>query len=96
MRGNGARLSDIVLVPDQIPEQPILNPRLVITSRPSGARVTVNGIGWGVTPITIRNLPSGPKLIRATKDGYIGRETSVEFGLSGSGETVRLILRPRE
>jgi hypothetical protein len=93
-RGDGRR--DIVLVPDAIPEEPIPDPRLVITSRPSGARVTVNGIGWGVTPITIRNLPPGRKLIRATKDGYLGRETSVEFGLAGSGETVRLILQRQE
>ena len=94
--GNGAQRSDVVLVPDVIPEERILDPRLVITSRPSGARVTVNGIGWGVTPITIRNLPPGPKVIRATKDGYIGRETRVEFSLAASDETVRLTLKPRE
>jgi hypothetical protein len=96
MRGNGWQRSDIVLVPDVIPEKPIADPRLVITSRPSGARVTVNGIGWGVTPITIRNLPPGPKLIRATKDGYIGREASVELDLQESGEFVRLTLQRRD
>jgi hypothetical protein len=94
--GKGSRSSDIALVPEEIPEEPMPDPRLVITSRPTGARVTVNGIGWGVTPITIRNLPPGPKLIRATKDGYIGRETSVEFGLAGADETVRLVLRPQD
>jgi hypothetical protein len=93
---SGSRRSDIALVPDEIPEEPILDPRLVITTRPSGARVTVNGIGWGVTPITIRNLPPGPKLIRATKDGYIGREASVELGVAKSNETVRLILERRD
>jgi len=92
----GSRRSDIALVPDQIPEQPIPDPRLMIMSRPSGARVTVNGIGWGVTPITIRNLPPGRKLIRATKDGYIGRETSMELGLARSSHTVRLILQRQD
>ena len=96
-RGSGSRGTDIVLVPDKVPDEPTIpDPRLVITTRPSGARVTVNGIGWGVTPITIRNLPPGPKLIRATKDGYIGRETSVELDLAGSNETVRLILERRD
>jgi hypothetical protein len=96
---SGARAAiqaDIALVPDDIPEEPVPDPRLVITSRPSGARVTVNGIGWGVTPITIRNLPPGPKLIRATKDGYIGREASVELDLAESGEFVRLTLERRD
>jgi hypothetical protein len=90
--GGGSHRTDIALPPDEIPAEPNVDPRLVITSRPSGARVTVNGIGWGATPITIRNLPPGPKLIRATKDGYMGRETIVDLGATGSAETVRLIL----
>lgn len=94
-RGEASRASDVTLVPDPVPEVMIPDPRLVITSQPSGARVTVNGIGWGVTPLTIRNLPPGPKRIRATKDGYVGREASVEFGISGGNETVRLTLRPQ-
>jgi len=93
-QAGAARLADVMLVPDVVPEAPVVDPRLVVTSRPTGARVTVNGVGWGVTPLTIRNLPPGPKVIRATKDGYVGREARVEFGLTGSNETVRLTLRP--
>jgi cytoskeletal protein RodZ len=44
--------------------------RLVIITEPAGARVTVDGIGWGTTPVTIRHLPAGTKQIRVTKDGY--------------------------
>jgi cytoskeletal protein RodZ len=47
---------------------------LVITSEPPGARVTVDGIGWGVTPVTVRHLPPGTKRIRVTKDGYSSEE----------------------
>jgi cytoskeletal protein RodZ len=47
---------------------------IVVTTIPSGARVTVNGISWGVSPVTIRNLPPGPKRIRVTKDGFVARE----------------------
>jgi cytoskeletal protein RodZ len=43
---------------------------LAIITEPAGARVTVNEIGWGTTPVTIRNLPPGTKQIRVTKDGY--------------------------
>ena len=43
---------------------------LVIVTEPAGARVTVDGIGWGATPVTLRNLSAGTKQIRVTKDGY--------------------------
>jgi cytoskeletal protein RodZ len=52
--------------------------QLVITSKPAGARVTVDGIGWGPTPVTIRHLPEGVKRIRVTYDRYAGAERLVE------------------
>jgi hypothetical protein len=88
------RTGDVFLAADPIEPVAVASPQLVITSRPSGARVTVDGIGWGVTPIRIRNLPPGVKIIRATKDGYAGRETSVQFGLTGDHARVNLTLRP--
>jgi hypothetical protein len=47
---------------------------LVVTTQPTGARVTVNGIGWGVTPLAIRHMPPGEKRIRVSKDGYAAEE----------------------
>jgi cytoskeletal protein RodZ len=47
---------------------------LVVTTDPAGARVTVNGIAWGVSPVTIRHLPPGDKRIRVTKEGYDAQE----------------------
>jgi hypothetical protein len=68
--------------------------RLVVTSNPAGARVTVNGIAWGITPVTIRHLPPGAKTIRVTKDGYLGLERRVNIG-EGRGASVELTLQPR-
>jgi cytoskeletal protein RodZ len=47
---------------------------LLITSEPGGARVTVDGIGWGSTPVTIRHLTAGTKHVRVTKEGYQSEE----------------------
>jgi len=43
---------------------------LVVRTEPPGAHVTVNGIGWGASPVTIRHLAPGEKHIRATKEGF--------------------------
>jgi cytoskeletal protein RodZ len=48
--------------------------QLLIVSDPPGARVTVDGVGWGETPVTVTNLPPGVKRIRVTKAGYTGQE----------------------
>jgi cytoskeletal protein RodZ len=55
---------------------------LVVASQPAGAQVTVDGIGWGVTPATIRYLPAGAKHIRVSKEGYatVERVVSVVEG----------------
>ena len=47
---------------------------LVVTTQPEGARVTVDGFSWGVTPVTIHHLPPGDKRIRLTKEGYATEE----------------------
>jgi hypothetical protein len=52
---------------------------LIVSVQPEGARVTVNGIGWGTAPVTIRYLPAGPKRIRVTKDGYATEERVVRL-----------------
>ena len=52
---------------------------LVVTTQPAGARVTVNGIGWGLAPVTIRYLPAGEKRIRVSKEGYATEERMVRL-----------------
>jgi len=67
---------------------------LTVTSDPSGALVTVNGIGWGQTPVTIRYLPFGKKLIRATKPGYVSGQRVLDFGSDHRVRSVRVQLSP--
>ena len=66
---------------------------LVVTSEPAGARVTVNGIGWGPTPITIRNLSAGLKRVRVTMDGFVAAEQVVSVGPDRTG-SVQVRLSP--
>ena len=77
-----ASLATGVIVESDVPPPTAVAPtptvtQLVITSKPEGARVTVDGIGWGPTPVTIRHLPEGVKRIRVTYDGYAGAERLV-------------------
>lgn len=69
--------------------------RLVVVSEPPGARVTVNGIGWGSTPLTIRYVPLGEKRVRITMSGYISEERSVRVDGHRPNATVRVTLRER-
>jgi cytoskeleton protein RodZ len=52
---------------------------LIVTTEPEGARVTVNGIGRGVTPLTVSYLPFGDVRVRISKDGYRSEERVVQF-----------------
>ena len=66
--------------------------QLRIVTDPPAARVTVNGIGQGVTPLTIRHLPPGAKRLRVTKDGYAGAERVISLAEGDVGRTVRIRL----
>jgi cytoskeletal protein RodZ len=65
---------------------------LRITSEPTGALVTVNGVGWGPTPVTIRYMPFGKKLIRVTKPGYASAQRGVDFVPDRRVQSVRIQL----
>lgn len=65
---------------------------LIVMTDPPGARVTVDGIGWGTSPTTIRHLPPGIKRIRATLDGHLSDERSVSLAV-GRPQRVRIPLR---
>jgi PEGA domain len=43
---------------------------LVVNSRPSGARVSLNGRSVGRTPLVLRNQPAGSRAVRVDLDGY--------------------------
>jgi cytoskeletal protein RodZ len=66
---------------------------LFITSRPSRAHVTVNGIGRGTTPLRVRYLPPGAYTVRLIRDGYRIRETRVTLSAEQPSRVVRVVLR---
>jgi len=68
---------------------------LDVTSEPVGAQVTVNGVRWGETPLTIRHLPLGEQRIRVTRDGYVSAERSVQLTRDSSSQILRLDLQVR-
>lgn len=61
----------------QAPPAPAADNALVVTSDPPGARVMVDGIGRGATPVTIRLLTPGEKTIRVIKDGFASEERTI-------------------
>ena len=66
---------------------------LVVESRPAGARVTVNGIGYGETPLRIGYLPFGTKRIRLIKEGYTSVERTVRIDAGSPRPRVQIALR---
>jgi PEGA domain len=66
---------------------------VIVTTEPAGARVTVNGVGYGSTPLAIRYLPPGTKRIRVTKSGYRTEERVVAVDDGGAAARLRIALR---
>jgi len=58
-----------------------------------GARVTVNGIGWGITPVTIRYLEPGAKRVRVTREGYRAEERFIQLEAGRATTTLRIPMR---
>ena len=71
---------------------PFADAGLVVTTDPPGARVTVDGIGWGTTPVTIRFLSSGDKTLRVIKNGYVSEERRIHV-VTDRQTTINLTLQ---
>jgi hypothetical protein len=56
---------------------------LVLRSEPTGARVYINGIERGLTPLFLENISPGFYSIRITKEGYEDRRFRVTVEASG-------------
>jgi cytoskeletal protein RodZ len=72
---------------------PSLEPQLTVITEPIGARVTVNGVGWGLTPVTIRHVVPGAKRVRVTREGYRAEERLLQIEAGGSATTLRIPMR---
>jgi hypothetical protein len=66
---------------------------LVVVSDPPGARVIVDGIGRGTTPVTIRYLAAGEKRLRVVKDGFPAQERTVRLAPARQATTVTIPLQ---
>lgn len=78
---------------DQQPKAPpATDPVLEIVTEPAGARVTIDGVGWGVTPVTIRYLPPGSKQLRVTRDGFATEQRVIRFSADQPRTSVRIDL----
>jgi cytoskeletal protein RodZ len=73
----------------------LIEGELLVESDPDGAQVTVNGIGRGRTPVTIKYLPIGEKRVRLTKDGYVSTERRVRISAERPVGALRVTLEPR-
>ena len=69
-------------------------PDLRVITEPAGARVTVDGVGWGQSPLTSRALPAGGRVVRVTLDGYAAQERRVAVSDNTPRTTVRITLKP--
>jgi len=81
---------------DDTPVTPVSTPsvaQLRVTSTPAGARVTINGIGWGQTPVTVPNLPLGAKTVRLSIAGYRSQQRTVDLRAAGSSAAVHMALK---
>ena len=66
--------------------------RLLVRSRPEGARVTVDGRDHGVTPATIRDLPRGAHRVRIAHEGYAPEERRVTITTARPAQSLMVAL----
>lgn len=55
---------------------------LVVTSKPEGAEVLVNGVSKGVAPLTITEVPKGRAKVFVRKEGYVPELREVEVAVA--------------
>ena len=59
-------------------------------ARIEAGRVTINGVGYGTTPLTIPYLPPGAKRVRVAKTGYETEERVISADDLGGRTPIRI------
>jgi PEGA domain len=54
----------------------------------------VDGIGWGISPVTIRHLAPGTRRVRVVKDGFVSEERIVRVAAGREPTAVTIAMRP--
>ncbi len=57
--------------------------------------MTIDGIGWGQTPVTVKNVSLGGRTVRVTHDGYAAHESVVRLDADEPTRTLNVALRRR-
>jgi hypothetical protein len=68
--------------------------RILVRSRPAGARVTVDGKDYGSTPATVRGLPYGAHQVKVVRDGYAPEDRRVVVTVARPAQSMTLELEP--
>jgi hypothetical protein len=71
---------------------PGAEPGLTITSNPPGARVTVDGIAWGVTPVTLHHVAPGDRRVRVTLPSFTAAERQVHVADEAAPQRLHVVL----
>jgi hypothetical protein len=66
----------------------VAKPMLTVTSDPTGASVTVDGAPMGRTPVTLRDLNPGQRLITVTMPGRLPFTKNIELRAGGQHEVI--------
>ena len=66
--------------------------RLLVRSRPTGARVAVDGKDYGVTPAAVRDLARGAHHVKITRDGFAPLERRVVISSSRPAQSMTVAL----
>ena len=74
------------------PQPAVAEGRLLVRSRPAGARVSVDGKDYGPTPATIRDLARGAHRVRIVHDGYGTEERRVVITSSRLAQSMSVAL----
>jgi PEGA domain len=67
--------------------------RLLVQSAPAGARVFVDGLERGRTPVTVLDLPRGPHRLRLARAGYADEERRIVVTAARSTPSVTVELK---
>ena len=73
-------------------KSPAAEGRLLIRSRPVGARVAVDGKDYGVTPAAVRDLARGAHRVKITRDGFATLERRVVISSARPAQSMTVAL----
>ena len=73
-------------------KSPAADGRLMVRTRPAGARVSVDGREHGRTPVTVRDLARGAHRVTITRDGYAPEERRIVITASRVSQAIMVPL----